>query len=73
VNRTVGEYIADIKIPTLLIAGDRDQIAPLKDQYSLLAKTTVPTELAVIENVGHLVHYETPADVATFIDTFLDR
>lgn len=72
VGRTVGEFAAKITVPTLLIAGSRDEIAPIGDQYKLLDKMRSPTELAVIENVGHLTHYETPADVATYIRAFLD-
>ena len=49
----------------------RDEIAPLKDQYKLYAQLNTPTELAVIPHVGHLVHYEKPADAAGFIHAFI--
>ena len=72
VTRTVGEYASKIKIPTLLIAGERDEIAPLKSQLELYKSLDTPTELAVIPNVGHLVHYETPTEVATYITAFIE-
>ncbi len=72
VTRTVSEFADKIKIPTLLIAGQKDEIAPIKSQFDLYRALDTPTELAVIENVGHLVHYETPSEVATYIRAFLD-
>lgn len=72
VTRTVSEYATRITIPTLLIAGARDEIAPLKTQYKLYDALDTPTELAVIPHVGHLVHYEKPSDAAGFIQAFIE-
>lgn len=72
VTRTVGEYASKITLRTLLIAGTRDEIAPLKSQYVLQAKMAAPTELAILDHVGHLVHYEKAADTADFIKAFIE-
>lgn len=72
VSHTVSQYASRITIPTLLIAGARDEIAPLKSQSKLYVNLTAPTELAIIENVGHLVHYETPSDTADYIKAFIE-
>lgn len=70
VGSHVGEVAGDLKLPVLLIAGEMDEIAQLKDQYRLLAKLPDAT-LKIIPGVGHLVHYETPQAAAAFINDFL--
>lgn len=63
--------VADrITPPVLLIAGERDLIAPLDGQFELL-DALPDARLDVIPGVGHLVHYETPVVAAAAIRTFL--
>lgn len=61
-----------ITVPTLLVAAELDDITPLSAQYDLQRKLA-DAELAVIPGVGHLIHYETPAQAADAISSFLDR
>lgn len=70
VSHNVGEFAADIPLETLLIAGSLDDITPLSDQYGL-AKKFPSAKLKVINDVGHLTHYETPDVVARHIQTFI--
>jgi len=70
VSHTVTEKAEHITMPTLLIVGEKDDITPLKKQQELHTKMTA-SELFVIENVGHLIHYETPKKAAGAIMTFL--
>lgn len=57
VSHTVAEYAARFDRPTLLIAGDRDDITPLSEQLAL--RNRIPgSRLAIVPGVGHLVHYE---------------
>jgi pimeloyl-ACP methyl ester carboxylesterase len=66
----VGDYAADVSMPTLLIAGERDRMAPLPGQRWLLPR--LPNgQLKTIAGVGHLVHYEQPATAAALIREFL--
>ncbi|KAA5836878.1 alpha/beta hydrolase [Saccharopolyspora hirsuta] len=67
---TVTEHADDIHLPTLLIAGESDEIAPLAGQRALAARMS-DAELVVIPGVGHLVHYETPGPAAEAIQRFL--
>jgi pimeloyl-ACP methyl ester carboxylesterase len=59
-----------VTVPTLMIAGAVDRIAPLDGQ-----KRTVQLfpngRLVVVDGVGHLAHYETPGLVADAIRGFL--
>lgn len=70
VSHTVIEYSASFDRPTLLIAGERDDITELAKQLEL--KHRVPgSRLRIIPGTGHLVHYEAVADTVAFISEFL--
>lgn len=69
VSHNVGDFAANISLDTLLIAGTLDDITPLSAQYALVKKFPNAT-LKVIDNVGHLTHYETPQEVAAYIQAF---
>jgi pimeloyl-ACP methyl ester carboxylesterase len=70
VSNDVSEFAAQIAPPTLLIAGDRDDITPVAAEKRLA--TAIPNaRLVVLEGVGHLIHYEKPAQAAQSITSFL--
>jgi pimeloyl-ACP methyl ester carboxylesterase len=70
VSHDVSEYAARIPESTLLIAAEKDDITPVSAQHRL--QTLFPdARLVVIPDVGHLIHYETPAEAADAIDGFL--
>ncbi|NQX10215.1 alpha/beta hydrolase [Microbacteriaceae bacterium VKM Ac-2855] len=66
VSHDVSEFAADIAIPTMLIAADRDDITPVAAQYELVQRFP-HARLHVISGVGHLIHYETPDEAAKVI------
>ena len=70
VRHDVGESAAAVGVPTLLVAADRDDIAPLAAQQAL-ARRFADARLAVVTGTGHLAHYEAPAAVAREISAFL--
>ena len=70
VRRDVGEFAAGIGVPTLLVAAERDDIAPLAAQRALTGRFA-DARLAVVPATGHLAHYEAPAPVARDIGAFL--
>ena len=72
VSNTVADFAADISVPTLLIAGSLDDITPLSAQY-LLVKKFPQAQLKVINDVGHLTHYETPEEVARYVQEFCSK
>lgn len=70
ISNTATDYAANIQAPTLLIAGDIDDIAPLHGQYAL--EQQIPdAQLVVAKNVGHLIHHEAPELAAEAIKRFL--
>ncbi len=70
ISHTVAEKAEHIVTPTLLIVGEKDDITPLEKQHEIHT-TIASSELFVIENVGHLIHYETPKKAAEAITMFL--
>ena len=70
VSHDVREFAPDIAQPTLLIAAQRDDITPIEAERHLATLFT-DAELVEIPDVGHLIHYETPARAAEAITRFL--
>ncbi|MBM7504792.1 alpha/beta fold hydrolase [Agromyces aurantiacus] len=71
VSHDVREYAPAIHVPVLLVAAERDDVTPLAAQHRLRPLFD-DAELAVIPGVGHLIHYETPAEAAGRIREFLE-
>lgn len=70
VSHDVSEFAASIPVPTLLIAAQRDDITPIEVEREL-ATRFADAELVEIAHVGHLIHYETPAEAAGAIRRYL--
>ncbi len=68
----VAAHAGAFTVPTLLIAADRDQITSVADNAALHA--AIPgSELVMLHDVGHLIHYERPDEAAEAIRIFLGR
>ena len=66
----VTRFAPALTLPVLVIAGERDEIAPASGQHDLAAR--VPgSQLVMLPDVGHLVHYEQPEAAAEAIRRFL--
>lgn len=70
VSHDVREYAPYIDAPTLLIAAQQDDITPIEAERDL-ATLFSDAELVEIADVGHLIHYEAPAEAAGAIRRFL--
>lgn len=71
VTGSVREWAPGVDVPTLLVGGARDDLAPASDQEKLVARFP-DARLVLVPGVGHLTHYETPDAVAREIGAFLD-
>jgi pimeloyl-ACP methyl ester carboxylesterase len=72
ISAQVGDAAGGVTVPTLLIAGAVDHIAPLPGAQETV--TRFPDgRLVVIPEVGHLIHYEKAAEAAAAITAFLDE
>ncbi|MFJ5957208.1 alpha/beta fold hydrolase [Paenarthrobacter sp. NPDC092416] len=72
VSGNVADVADKLRLPVLLIAGEKDEIATLPNQHKLMGRLPDAT-LVVIPGVGHLIHYETPTPAAAAIRTFLEE
>lgn len=68
----VFDYRDQLSEDLLLIAGEHDLVAPVRNTR-LLAESLPNSQLAVIPRVGHLTHYETPDQVAALVEGFVKR
>lgn len=72
VGGNVRQVASRLDLPVLLVAGAQDEIATLPNQHKLM-ELLPDAELAVVPEVGHLIHYETPQAAAAAITDFLAR
>jgi len=72
ISTDVSAFAPRIRIPTLLVAARLDDITPVSAQFDLQRMMTDAT-LEILEDVGHLIHYEVPELAAAAIARFLDR
>lgn len=70
VSHDVSEVATRIRVPTLLVAATKDDITPIEKERELAGRFANAT-LVEIDDVGHLIHYETPAAAAGAITEFL--
>jgi pimeloyl-ACP methyl ester carboxylesterase len=66
----VGDAAARVAVPTLLIAGDADHIAPVAGARETVSRFP-DGRLVVLPGVGHLIHYEAADGAAAAIQEFL--
>jgi pimeloyl-ACP methyl ester carboxylesterase len=70
VSNDVRAFAPRIAQPTLLVAAQKDDITPIEAERRL-ATLFPAAQLVEIPDVGHLIHYETPAPAAEAIRRFL--
>ncbi|MHA7277479.1 alpha/beta fold hydrolase [Arthrobacter sp. Hz1] len=72
ITGTVRDSAAQLAVPVLLVAAEKDDLGSVTGQRALAAMIA-NCRLEIIERVGHLVHYETPREAAGLINTFLEE
>lgn len=72
VNMDVRTDLGDIKVPTLVVVGSADRLTTV-DMARSIAGDIAGSELAIIENAGHLVNIEEPAKFNDIVIEFLRR
>ncbi|MDR1032420.1 MAG: alpha/beta hydrolase [Candidatus Nomurabacteria bacterium] len=69
-SRHVAEFAHGIPNHTLIITGDKDAIGKSKHQVRL-TQILKWSDIKVLPGVGHLTHYETPDQIAKYIQKFI--
>ena len=70
VQHDVSEFADTLPRGTLLIVAERDDITALPEQRALASRIS-DSQLHVVPDVGHLVHYEAPAIAAAAILSYV--
>ena len=68
-DRTVGERLTEITVPTLVITGDTDEVVATEN--SIEVAEIMGAELVVIPQTGHLPNEEKPTEFANAVAKFL--
>jgi pimeloyl-ACP methyl ester carboxylesterase len=68
----VRDRIREIKVPTLVLVGDQDQLTPVK-WSKWLAANIEKAELELIEKAGHYVMVEQPSQINQMIIPFIQQ
>lgn len=69
---SIFDYRHSLSAELLLIAGERDIVAP-KEKTLELAAMLPNSQVEVIPKVGHLTHYETPQEVGRLVSRFIEE
>jgi pimeloyl-ACP methyl ester carboxylesterase len=72
ISHTAADAVDELDLPVLLVAGDRDEVAPLP-AVRAFHERLADSRLTVIPGVGHLIHYESPRPAAEAIRAFLSE
>ena len=72
ISETVRDVAPRLGMPVLLIAAELDDLGSVKGQEHL-AGLIPDARLCLLPGVGHLVHYEKPAEAGAAIEDFLAR
>lgn len=70
ISRTVAEVAPLLSMPVLLVVGAQDQLGSVAAQERM-ASWIRRRRIEVLEDVGHLIHYEKPVETAELIDEFV--
>jgi pimeloyl-ACP methyl ester carboxylesterase len=68
----LARWLGHIKVPTLILWGDRDQIIPV-EQANFWTQRLTSSEVALFEGAGHLLFFEAPVAVARLKAFFNER
>jgi pimeloyl-ACP methyl ester carboxylesterase len=70
VEEDLTPFLKEIKIPALILWGEKDKITPLSDAY-LMKKEIKFSQLEILPDIGHTPHLENPELLAQKIKEFL--
>ena len=70
ISHHVGDFAAAVTVPTLMVAAELDDITPVAAHIPV-KEAIGDARLVVLPDVGHLIHYEKPAEAARAIEEFL--
>ena len=79
ISRRIQPYMKNVTVPVLFVAAELDEVTPvsevvkLQEEISRRPGSKFATELHVVKNCGHLVHYEAAEETANQIKNFISK
>jgi len=70
VSEDLTPLLSKVKVPTLIVWGEKDKIAPLSDAY-LIKEKIKNSKLEILKNIDHIPHLKVPKKLAEVILIFL--
>ena len=71
-RRDSRSLLADIKLPTLIVAGSEDSVVP-SAQAEIMQSEIRASSLVVVEECGHIINLEQPKMLDRVVSNFLNR
>ena len=71
-RRDQTEFLPELKVPTLILAGREDTLIPFSEAEAM-AKAIPNSKLRILERVGHLIPLEDPPSFQKIVDEFLRK
>lgn len=72
INEDISELFSQIKVPTVVIWGEKDDITPIADAY-FINKEIKNSKLEIIPGIGHRIRLEAPEILVEKILTFINE
>jgi len=66
IKEDLSDRLPEVKVPTLIIWGEKDDITPLKNAYEINAKIE-GSKLEIVPQIGHNLHSEVPGKLSDII------
>lgn len=63
-------YLADIRVPTLVIWGERDRMTPVADAHRIV-RGVPGSRLVILRGIGHSPHIEAPQELTRLVGEFI--
>lgn len=73
IEMDVEDRLADLAVPTLLVAAENDHGGGPVDAMTAMAGGMDTAELGVVTGSGHIMNHEAPDQVGTLLAEFLGR
>ncbi len=67
------EDLNNLKMPVLLLWGDKDNVFPVEEYGRSLKKSLVHSRLVILRNAGHAAYLEKPDEFHEILSEFLDE
>jgi len=72
INEDLTPLLSKIKVPTLIIWGEKDKITPLSDAF-LMKKEIKNSKLEILKDIGHAPHLKDPKSLSQKILDFIEQ